>query len=567
MKRMGRRWAWGTLLGVAIAQATSAPLSAAPGLPEAGGMGLDRRWRELDALLRSLDTLLPPGEADLQTESGRPSVRVPSLPLTGVPLSLPTVTPAPSGARRPLTLEQALGIAFRANPSLKAQREQVAAAVAELGSRLGAYWPRIEAFAGGSSGGRRALLNAPQSNDGLSLGPLFDPGGAFYVPAGGGLDFNQNRVAAEGGLALRYALIDPAREPRVGSARAELEQARQRYATEVRSLQLTVSKAYYGLQRADQEVVIREAMLREDVVILQDSLALKEAGLVPRLDVLRRTAIEARDRQQLIQAQAAQAIARRRLARLLHLPGGQIPVAAEPIRLTSRWPLDLEASVLAAYRGNPELEAILAARQALARRGDATAAALLPTLSLFAEAGASAERLGTFSIAPRDGGCCGSSVVPVLNEAGYDWSVGLAVRWLIFDGGTTRGSVQALERRTRAIGQEAEALRDRIRLRMETAFFDHEASLARLSAARIGVAAALEAFRDSRLRYELGLDDELELSVTQDQLIASLIGRLQATVDVNISYARLLRELLPVPRDPGTPIVPQLRLDPLPGRP
>ena len=155
----------------------------------------------------------------------------------------------------------------------------------------------------------------------------------------------------------------------------------------------------------------------------------------------------------------------------------------------------------------------------------------------------------------------------MLNEAGYDWSVGLAVRWLIFDGGTTRGSVQALERRTRAIGQEAEALRDRIRLRMETAFFDHEASLARLSAARIGVAAALEAFRDSRLRYELGLDDELELSVTQDQLIASLIGRLQATVDVNISYARLLRELLPVPRDPGTPIVPQVRLDPLPGRP
>jgi len=29
---------------------------------------------------------------------------------------------------------------------------------------------------------------------------------------------------------------------------------------------------------------------------------------------------------------------------------------------------------------------------------------------------------------------------------------------------------------------------------------------------------------------------------------------------VNITYARLLRELLPVPRDPNLPIQPQLRL-------
>jgi hypothetical protein len=76
------------------------------------------------------------------------------------------------------------------------------------------------------------------------------------------------------------------------------------------------------------------------------------------------------------------------------------------------------------------------------------------------------------------------------------------------------------------------------------------------------VAAALEAFRDVRLRYSTGLSSEVDVSVTQEQLIDSLVRRLNATVDVNITYARLLRELLPVPRDPAQPVQPQLQLSP-----
>ena len=75
------------------------------------------------------------------------------------------------------------------------------------------------------------------------------------------------------------------------------------------------------------------------------------------------------------------------------------------------------------------------------------------------------------------------------------------------------------------------------------------------------MAAALEAFRDVRLRYLTGLDSELNLSNTQDRLINALVQRLNATVAVNITYAQLLRELLPMPSDTNQPIVqPQLQL-------
>ncbi|MEB3270342.1 MAG: TolC family protein, partial [Synechococcus sp.] len=156
--------------------------------------------------------------------------------------------------------------------------------------------------------------------------------------------------------------------------------------------------------------------------------------------------------------------------------------------------------------------------------------------------------------------CCGATALPLSSGNGWDWSVGLTFTWLLFDAGTTAAEARALSRREAAAAQQYAASRNDIRLRLERAFFNHEASLAKLSSARRGVAAALEAFRDVRLRYQSGLSSEVDLSFTQDRLISSLVQRLNATVNVNVTYARLLRELLPMPRDPGQPLVPQLQL-------
>ncbi|MFZ9621492.1 MAG: TolC family protein, partial [Prochlorococcaceae cyanobacterium] len=237
------------------------------------------------------------------------------------------------------------------------------------------------------------------------------------------------------------------------------------------------------------------------------------------------------------------------------------PEARDPIAVQPRWPLDLEKTLLAAYRGNPELEAILATRESLAKDSSATAAGLLPKLSLFANAGGSISNTNQFDLTVSNGGCCGSTVIPVSNANGYDWSVGLTLRWLLFDGGTTSGQALALAKQADAAAQQYAAQRNDIRLRLEQAFFNHEASLAKLASARRGLAAALEAFRDVRLRYQAGLSSELDLSNTQEKLINALVSRLNATVGVNISYAQLLRELLPVPRDPAAPLTPQLQLD------
>ena len=552
---------------------------------------LERTWQKLDSQLRALDQLLPSepeppvGDVLSTTElpanlirANQPATRAiqPADAVAGPPLDLPTPQQLQASGVASLSLEQAIAIAFANSASLQAQREQVAAALASVQAAMGSYWPTISAFANGGYEGSRSITTSNKPNDNLGFGPLFAPNGLlnsagnptagpFYVPNGGSAAATSREWGVEGGMQLNYALLDFARTPTVRAARASLEQQRNTYANQLRSLQLQVSEAYYQLQQDEQLVRVYDANLRNDLVILQDTFDLKRAGLVPRLDVLRRRVIQASDEETLIQSLADRAVARRQLAVLLNLPADVSPTPSDPIVVQPRWPLDLEASLLAAYRGNPELEAILATRTALAQQSQSTAAGLLPKLSLFASGGGSNSQtsLGNFELG--GGGCCGSTALPLSTSRGWDWSAGLTLTWLLFDAGNTAGQARALARREAATAQQYAATRNDIRRRIEQAFFNHEASLAKLSSARRGVAAALEAFRDVRLRYLSGLDSELNVSNTQDRLINSLVQRLNATVNVNITYAKLLKELLPMPRDPNLPIQPQLQLSSSPG--
>ncbi|MFM7264329.1 MAG: TolC family protein, partial [Cyanobium sp.] len=383
-----------------------------------------------------------------------PSLLAPNAPASGplapadsvppAPLSLPEPGSLKPGRIASLGLAQAVAIAFANNPELQGRRLAVAAALAELQASLGTYWPRLLAFAEASTGGSRQSSNAPKGNTNLGLGPNFAPGGAFAVPSGGQVSLGSNASGGAMGRQLELTLLDFARTPAVKAARARLEAARNDYASQLRTLQLQVSEAYFLLQQADQRVRIQDAAVRNDLVILQEALDLQRAGLVPRLDGLRRRAIEANDQEALIEALADRAIARRQLAVVLNLPAAVTPTASDPITPAPAWPLDMEASLLAAYRGNPELEALLATRDALAQERDAVAASLLPRLALFAGGGGTASNTNNFNLSLANGGCCGTTYIPVQNNSSAEWSLGLSLRWLLFDAGTTVGQARAL---------------------------------------------------------------------------------------------------------------------------
>ncbi len=586
------------LSAIGLICGTYAPVSAqtnvAP-LDEGGTTErLEKSWERLNNQVDTIDTLTGPAPA-IESSDDLRSLEVPKLlidvnapasaELTEQDTQADPLLRLPSSADKParilsLTLENAVTLAFRNNPSLGAQRDLIKAQAATIASESSRYWPTISVFANVDGFQSGTTTYNPYGNNTYGLGSLFNrkgqtpnfaftndgnqvsgaSAGPFYVPSGGGLGAVMNGVSADAGLQVDYDIINFARTPRVQAAQARLTQQENLYADRLRVIQLEVSEAYYNLQRAEQLVQIRDAIVRTDLVVLEDTLDLKQAGLVPRVDLLRRSSLLAADEESLIQAMADRAVARRELWAVLNLSSEVTPSAQDPISLQPRWPLNLEKTVLAAYDDNPELTAILATQQALIRRQDEAAAQLLPRLSLFAAAGGLGSVERTFNLAPSGGGCCGDTFLPLEQVSGYEWSVGLAFNWMIFDAGGTSNRVKALQLQEQATAEQYASTRNAIRLRLERAFLNHEASLAKLVSARRAVGASKEAFRDTQLRYQTGLSDEIDLSITQEQLVNALVRRLFATVDVNVTYARMLRELLPMPKNPNHPVLTQLTL-------
>ena len=164
-------------------------IDAAPRLNEGGSVRqLERSWDQLNQQLNSLDTLLGPAPALEASDD----LRSPELPrrllranepasgslsddqsLPDAPLQLPNAQEAIAGRIRAVSLEQAIAIAFRNNPNLEIQRNQIAAQAATVASLSGAYWPTISVFADVEGFQSGSSTYSPYGNNNYGFGPMF----------------------------------------------------------------------------------------------------------------------------------------------------------------------------------------------------------------------------------------------------------------------------------------------------------------------------------------------------------------------------------------------------------
>ena len=505
--------------------------------------------RNLDALQRDLDTLdrsLPPTKAEFTTgveqEALLARLRAPA------PTTLPaTAEEVTIQERLRINLTTALAVAVQNDPALAEELESVRERQDLAGSARGRWWPQVGINLGGGFHQQRSFSSVWDDNAGL-----YPSGSPFLVKPDGWNLLQTNKGFGGGGMVVDWALISPERGAAIAEADQDLLASRQRYGDRLRQLQLDVSLAYYGLQLADQIQRIRQAVVDSNTVVRNQVFALKTAGLVPRLDLLRAEAELQQSRFRLQQAHALQRSRERQLSNRLNVPFDVTLMAQEAVRLQPPWPLNLQQTILRGYSSNPQLLALQAAREALLRRADRRAAELMPSLRLVAAAGYG-ESLATMPLIQLEG-CCGSSHIRQLYNQSADWAAGLQLHWRILDGGVTAGAVAASRSAARRTDQNLARERNAIRQRVESAFFDHRAALEQIVAARAAYSAAREAFRDVRARYQLGLADYSDVANTVMTLTAAMEGVAESTTLANVSYAQLLRELLPVSDQPGAPV-------------
>ena len=370
----------------------------------------------------------------------------------------------------------------------------------------------------------------------------------LYVASGGQNLVQTNIATGFTGLRVDYELLSFERNAALAESGADLENARELYGDRLRELQLNVSEAYYQLQLASQLVLIRQVVVSNDEVILDQILSMNTTGLVPRVDVLRAEASLQQQRFLLTQSDAQLLSRQRRLSNLVNVPFKVTLEAHEQVSLQQPWPLDLDETIVRGLQDNPQLQALQAAQSALLRQADRQAAELLPRIGLFAEAGYLASQSRSPEIDLDD--CCADVIIPALNSQTNDWAAGLRLNWRVFDGGVTAGAVAASKAAADQVLQDEAAERNAIRQKIESAYYDHRAALCQIIAANSSYKAARDAYRDTRARFEFGLADYTDLADTISSLTKAMEQKAEAMTFANLSYAQLLRELVDVPRNP-----------------
>jgi OMF family outer membrane factor len=415
---------------------------------------------------------------------------------------------------RPLTYDQAQILAEVNNPDLKAIASEVDQAQSALRAQISLWYPQV-------------ALNINQF-------PGFTRAEQSILQSSGSNSTLTSIWAMDASLEASWALIDPARTPKIAAARDQFERAKNQYLIALRKLRLDAAQAYFDIQTADDQVQIGQEGVRSSLVSLRDARARFQAGVATKLEVLEAETQLARDEQLLTNALALQAIARRALASLLNLPQEVSPTAADPARVVGTWMPSLQESIVAAYAFREELDQALLDISIANSNANASLASVQPLLRIF----------NSFGVG-RSYGYTQTPILAAERPSNSAWNAsnafGLNLRWTLYDGGEARASY----RRNKQLAEENRYrfanTRDLIRQEVESSFYELEKNNRNILTTSREVISAREALRLARLRFQAGVTTQREVVDNQRDLTQAEVRYSNAISDYNKRLIELSR--------------------------
>lgn len=418
---------------------------------------------------------------------------------------------------RPIGLTEALNLAEVNNPNLKAVASQVEQAQSNLRAQIALWYPNINlnaaslpVYTGGQqfsqagfAGGNNQLL------DGLTTTSIW-------------------RMVAV--LEASWSLINPQRTPQIAAARDEFEKAKNQYIIGLRDLRLQTAQAYFDLQQADDGVRIGQESVRASLVSLRDAKARYQAGVDTKLAVLQAETQLARDQQVLSEFLASQEVARRTLAALLDLPQTVTPTAKDPSGVAGIWQASLQDSIIAAYAFREELDQALLDISIANSQANRDLGAVQPFLNIVNSLAGG-----------RSSGWTNADPIPGNYSWNVDNSIGLNMRWNIFDGGAARARYRQGKQRAQEGAFRFAQRRDAIRQEVETSFYELEKNNRNITTTAREVISARESLRLARLRFQAGVTTQREVVDTQRDLTQAEVRHSSAINDYNKRLVELQR--------------------------
>ena len=437
-----------------------------------------------------------------------------------------TALPLLVSAGEPLTLDAALAEAERASPDLAAARARLEEARAAVTAARARHLPQL---------GGRATYTRLSEEVTLQLPVGFTIRDTGSPTSGAGLPGSPTTLAA-----VPTAVVEATLQPRDQlAAQVELTQAILApslwYAIEAagagaraegavgeavrREVRLGVAQAYYGAAAAEHVVAIQERQLAVARAHERDARVRVEAGVQPRVALLRAEIEAARVEQDLVRARSGALVARSALGALVGRPGAVADTLAPPPE--PRLPQELASLEEEALRRRPELRAAAAGLDAARAGRRAITAQYAPSLGAFAQARWS-DPSG-------------------LSGKRESWAAGVALSWNLFDGGGREAERRGAS--ARVAGAEAALVSAGLRARDEVRRARHELASARANRekAERQVVLARENQRLAGVAFQAGQATSLETTDANAALAAAELAAVSEGLGADLAALRLLR--------------------------
>ena len=323
-----------------------------------------------------------------------------------------------------------------------------------------------------------------------------------------------------------------------------------------------VQRAYFQalLNERLYEIQVRNLALADER--LKQVERLESGGRAARYDVLRARVERTNLQPALIQAASDRDLAILAVKRILNLP------IDKPLVLTSALDPDaLQAFVSTVANdssADPVRPSVRAAESIVEARGEGIKVAradLLPTVSAFFQTGYLAlpanNGLPTIWGQASNTYCPpGSPATRVCQNNGWfaDRNFGVQISWPIFDGFRAKGNIDLAQAQRKVAEVQLSQEREQVQVERAQARAEFARARAAYDAQRDNSREAEEAYRLAALRFERGLDTQLDASTVQLQLLVAQTNEARSIFDLYIAAANLARARgLPIPLPPTRP--------------
>jgi len=404
--------------------------------------------------------------------------------------------------QKPITLDQALEIAFRQSPTIKVALAQIQKSQATVAEARANYLPKFNAELVQQWQGPQVTFVAPGTTEKLDIIPASDTraNASVLLP----LDIN-NRLSFTTQIARYQNEIDY----------LNLRSVSQQLIFDVKS-------AYYNVLRAMGQEEVAQAALDAANARLREANVRFAAGTAPKFDVTRAQVDVANLNQSLIQAKARVATAISALNRVIGIDVNfPTQVVRDKVEI-EEVKVDITKGVEQAQALRPEimsLERLIRLNQTNARL---QRTGILPSLSATGRVTYDVEASG-------------------FSTSNTSWIAMLDLSIPIWDGGITAARVAQAYADVNRANEQLNETKLLVALQTRTAALNLQEAAERVSTTDANVALAEEALRLASVRYEAGIATMVEVTDAEAALTQAKTNAVNARYDYAVALADLQR--------------------------